>query len=72
MNQPGDVRCPSCARLLAKVLPDGSWEVRYGTKERCIIRDGSVFCVPCTVGVPTHTVDGEPDTPRRPGATWGR
>lgn len=46
----GDVRCPSCSRLLAKRQPDGGVELLRG-RTRALVHEGVLTCTRCGVEV---------------------
>ncbi len=42
-----EIRCRSCGKLLAKRLPDDSYEIRRGSRFLVSVREGSVLCLDC-------------------------
>jgi phage FluMu protein Com len=48
---PSAVRCPRCARLLARRLASGALEVRHGDRSSTLVIAGEVRCSRCAVVV---------------------
>lgn len=49
-----EIRCPSCQKLLGKVLADGAVETRLGNRYRIVVREGLLTCAHCNEDVPVE------------------
>ena len=60
-----EIRCPECARLLAKLDDDGTFIIRYRDRYSIEMKVGNITCLKCNETIVIGTI-----TSRSTG-TWG-